>query len=91
MIALSRATCPRCGFIVVAASGKMKDELCRAHDWEIHQLPSVDEVKRAFARSDIPRARAVLDRLARRRRFRQAQGHLLKPSHSTSRRTHSSR
>ena len=43
---------PRCGFIVVAASGKMKDELCRAHDWEVHQLPSIDEVKRAFDRSD---------------------------------------
>ncbi len=36
---LSRARCPRCGFVVVAASPKMCDALCRAHDAEYHPRP----------------------------------------------------
>jgi uncharacterized OB-fold protein len=48
MNTLSRAKCPRCGFVVVAASPAMKDELCRAHDREVHQLPSAAELIAAF-------------------------------------------
>jgi hypothetical protein len=76
MITLARAKCPRCGFVVVAASTTERDALCRAHDWEAHQDPSLDEVRRACNRTDIRRGRAVLARLARfrRRRQRQTQG-----------------
>ena len=38
MVTLSRAKCPRCGFVVVAASPEMKDTLCVAHDREAHGL-----------------------------------------------------
>ena len=35
---LSRAKCPRCGVVVVAASPAACDALCRAHDAEVHSL-----------------------------------------------------
>lgn len=37
-VTLARAKCPRCGFVVVAASLTAKAALCRAHDAEAHQL-----------------------------------------------------
>jgi len=40
MITLARAKCPRCGLVVVAASPATRDQLARAHDAEVHHIPS---------------------------------------------------
>jgi len=42
MMTLARATCPRCGIVVVAASPAARDVLCRAHDAEVHGLAPVE-------------------------------------------------
>lgn len=36
LVALSRAKCPRCGHVVVAASPRFRDYLTAAHDREVH-------------------------------------------------------
>jgi uncharacterized protein (UPF0212 family) len=41
-VTLARAKCPRCGFVVVAASVAARKALCIAHDAEVHSLTPSD-------------------------------------------------
>jgi hypothetical protein len=55
MLTLARAKCPRCGWVISAASPEFRDQLARAHDAEVHHIPASAGVPPA---ADVPSSAA---------------------------------